>query len=416
MRSGMPGWPGVSKWASLEQEVGGRLAPVAPPDFHDPAVLKLLGDPFYLGDNPALTQNSGWLDAWRTAHSAFVVTAESVADDAAAIRFAGAHNLRLVVRGGGHSYLGTSNAPDSLMIWTPRLNAITVHDAFTLQGTAAAPVPAVSAGAGCIWLHLYQAVTGGSGRYVQGGGCTTVGVAGLVQGGGFGSFSKRYGLVAASLLEAEIVTADGKTRVVNAAQEPDLFWALKGGGGGTFGVVTRLSLATHELPKNFGSVNADLQAGSDDAYRRLLARFVDLYATNLFNPHWGELVIARPDNRLQIRMVFQDVSKQEARAAWQPLIDFAKANSADYEGQHGFVVAALPARKFWDADFCRRYEPKAVVFDSRPGASPEDFCWAGDAGQAGAFWYAYTSVWLPASLLKQQNQARPCRCVVCRQS
>ena len=81
-------------------------------------------------------------------------------------------------------------------------------------------------------LHAYQAVTTGAGRYVQGGGCTTVGVAGLVQGGGFGSYSKTYGIACAGLLEAEIVTADGKVRIVNAAQEPDLYWALKGGGGG----------------------------------------------------------------------------------------------------------------------------------------------------------------------------------------
>ncbi len=116
MRPGMPGWPGQAEWASLKQEVGGRLAPVAPPDFDDPAVRKLLDDPFYLGDNPALLENSGWLDAWRPALSAFVVTAESAADVAATVRFAGAHNLRLVVRGGGHSYLGTSSAPNSLMI------------------------------------------------------------------------------------------------------------------------------------------------------------------------------------------------------------------------------------------------------------------------------------------------------------
>jgi FAD/FMN-containing dehydrogenase len=167
----------------------------------------LLRDPFYLGDNPALTQNSRLLDAWRPARSAFAVTAESAADVAAAVGFAARHNLRLVIRGGGHSYLGTSAAPDSLMIWTRRMNAIAVHDAFVPQGSTAAPVPAVSAGAGCIWLHLYQAVTGAAGRYVQGGGCKTVGVPGLVLGGGFGNFSKRYGLAAASLLKAEIVTA-----------------------------------------------------------------------------------------------------------------------------------------------------------------------------------------------------------------
>jgi FAD/FMN-containing dehydrogenase len=287
------------------------------------------------------------------------------------------------------------------------MNAIAVHDAFVPQDSAAAPVPAVSAGAGCIWLHLYQAVTGGAGRYVQGGGCTTVGVPGLVLGGGFGSFSKGYGTATASLLEAEIVTADGRVHVVNATREPDLFWALKGGGGGTFGVVTRVTLATHKLPATFGGMHLDLQANSDEAYRRLLARFVDLYTTSLFNPHWGELAIARPDNRLQIQMVFQGLTQNEAHAAWQPLIDFLKANGDDYAGVDSFQAHALPVQHFWDADFHRRNAPQSVVFDSRPGASPEDFWWAGgDADQAGAFWYAYRSAWLPASLLAPQNQPR----------
>jgi FAD/FMN-containing dehydrogenase len=65
-------------------------------------------------------------------------------------------------------------------------------------------------------VDVYEAVTTKAGRYAQGGGCTIVGVAGLVQGGGFGSFSKRYGTAAASLLKAEVVTADGAVRFVNA--------------------------------------------------------------------------------------------------------------------------------------------------------------------------------------------------------
>jgi FAD/FMN-containing dehydrogenase len=406
VKPGMPGWPTDSDWASLNRALGGRLSPVRLPDLEDPTVHRLIRDPFYNGDQPGLTQSSGWLDAWRSSPSAYVVAAQSASDVAAAIRFARAHNVRLVVKSGGHSFLGTSSAPDSLLIWTRPMNAITVHDAFSLQGGAGGdPVPAVSAGAGCIWLHAYQAVTGGAGRYVQGGGCTTVGIPGLMLGGGFGSFSKAFGTAACSLLEAEIVTADGQTRIVNQAREPDLFWALKGGGGGTFGVVTRVTLATHELPKTFGVVTLDLQALSGEAYRRLLARFVDLYATNLCNPHWGERAFIRPDNRLQIEMMFQGLTRDEALAAWKPLIDFANA-SADYLGQNTLMVRALPARRFWDAAFFRRYAPSAVVFDSRPGASPTDFWWAGDRHLAGAFWYAFTSAWLPASLLKPQNQSR----------
>src|SRR6185437_4253820 len=138
--------------------------------------------------------------------------------------------------------------------------------AFTPAGSTAAPVPAVSCGAGAMWMHAYRRVTVEGGRYVQGGGCTTVGVAGLVQGGGFGSYSKGFGLAAASLLQAEVVTADGHIRTVNANHDPDLFWALKGGGGGTFGVVTKLTLRTHDLPESFGAVNWTVRASSDAAF------------------------------------------------------------------------------------------------------------------------------------------------------
>jgi hypothetical protein len=151
-------------------------------------------------------------------------------------------------------------------------------------------------------------------------------------------------------------------------------------------------------------VTLDLQALSDDAYRRLLARFVDLYATNLCNPHWGERAFIRPDNRLQIEMMFQGLTRDEALGAWKPLIDFANA-SADYLGQDALSVRAFPARYYWDAASYRRYAP-SVVFDSRPGSSQTDFWWTGDGKLAGAFWYAFTSAWMPALLLKSQNQPR----------
>jgi FAD/FMN-containing dehydrogenase len=407
VRPGMAGWPSDADWAQLSQATGGRLAPVSVPQLEGPEAKALLSNPFYIGDQVGLTESSGWLDAWRSSPSVYAVAAESGADVVAAVRFARVHNLRLVVKGRGHSYLGGSNAPDSLLLWTRRMDDVTVHDDFTPQGAPAgvAPVPAVSVGAGAMWLHAYQAVTTAAGRYVQGGGCTTVGVAGLVQGGGFGSYSKTYGTAAASLLEAEIVTADGQLRVVNRTQEPDLFWALKGGGGGTFGVITRLTLATHVLPTNFGAVRLTLHAKSHEAYRRLLARFVDFYATSLFNPHWGEQVTARPDNKLEISMVFQGLTQDEARAAWRPLLDFVGANPADYEGQNTLLVLALPARHFWDPDFLRRL-PGVIVSDARPGAPPTDFWWTGNTDEAGTFWHAYTSAWLPESLLKPANQTR----------
>ena len=405
-RPGQPGWPDKAGWDALSRATGGRLVAGGRPALDTPEARALLRNPFYIGDEAGLTESSGWLDAWRSSPSAYVVKAETPSDIAAAVRFAGSHGLRLVIKGRGHSYLGGSTAPDSLLVWTRAMDGVTVHEAFTPSGSTAAPVPAVSVGAGCMWLHAYQAVTVGAGRYVQGGGCTTVGVAGLIQGGGFGSFSKAYGLAAGSLLEAQVVTADGRIRVVNPYQEPELFWALKGGGGGSFGVVTRLTLATHPLPETFGSAQLKVQARSDEAYRRLLARFVDLYATRLCNPHWGETVRIRPDNRFDVNMVFQGLTQAEAAAAWKPLIDFANSTPADYEGQNGFFAFAVPARRFWDAEFLRHNAPGATTADTRPGAPATDFSWSGDGDQIGLFWHAYASAWLPADLLKPQNQAR----------
>ncbi len=93
-------------------------------------VVRRLKNPYYLGDQPGLTQTSGWVDGWTSAPSVYAVAARETADVVAAVNFARANHLRLVVKGGGHSYQGTSSAPDSLLIWTRAMNRITLHDAF----------------------------------------------------------------------------------------------------------------------------------------------------------------------------------------------------------------------------------------------------------------------------------------------
>src|SRR5262249_23643277 len=177
----------------------------------------------------------------------------------------------------------------------------------------------------------YQEVTVKHGRYVQGGGCTTVGAAGgFLQGGGFGSWSKKYGIAAASLLEAEVVTADGQLRVANACQHPDLFWALRGGGGGTFGVVTQVTLMTHPLPTTFGFVNGDIRAKSDAAFRDLIERFLELYRDKLSNEHWGEQVAVQRDNSLHLSLSFEGMSARDAEQLWQPLRSWVEQRPHDY--------------------------------------------------------------------------------------
>src|SRR6202030_999987 len=248
------------------------------------------------------------------------------------------------------SYQGTSNAPDSLLVWTRKMNDITLRDAFVGAGCEGhiAPMRAVTVGAGAIWAHVYDAVTTQAGGYVQGGGCMTVGVAGLIQSGGFGSFSKAYGMAAASLLEAEIVTADGTIRIANACTNPDLFWGLKGGGGGSLGVVTRLTLRTHNLPEFFGAVSATIHAFSDAAFRRLIGHFVDFYADNLLNPHWDQIVNLRPGNRFEIRMAFQGLDQQQAETVWQPFFHWVNDSPQDFIYQLTPRIIAVPARHLWE--------------------------------------------------------------------
>ena len=412
VRLGDPEWPSEASWNQLDHDVGGRLikvrSPLADcvggsPDASCEQLFKELKNPYYLGDEVGLTQSLGWVGAWTSEPSVYAVAAKTTQDVVAAVNFARTNNLRLVVKGGGHSYQGTSNAADSLLIWTRHMNAITTHDAFVGAGCEgrAEPQPAVSIEPGAIWGHAYNEVAVKAGRYVQGGGCLTVGVAGLVLGGGFGSFSKAYGTAAASLLEAEIVTADGEVKIANACSNPDLFWALKGGGSG-FGVVTRVTLLTHPLPNFFGAVFATIKAASDDAYRRLIAKTVEFYAEALFNPHWGEEIrIGR--GYVAISMVFQGLDQQQAEAVWRPFFEWISASGQDFNIVMAPKIVAVSARHFWDPALLKQ-APGVVIADDRPDAPADNVFWTGNLGEAGAVWYAYQSAWLPASLLETDRR------------
>ncbi len=417
LRSSDPSWPTAAAWEKLKQQVGGQLIPVQSPlsacqSASDSAscqdLLNNLKNPYYVGDQPGLTQTLGWADAWVTKPSVYAFAARDANDIAAAVNFARENNLRLVVKGGGHSYQGTSNAPDSLLIWTRHMNDITMHPAFVPQGCGAThvPQPAVTLGAGVIWMHAYDAVTTKGGAYVQGGGCTTVGVAGLIQSGGFGSFSKHYGLAAAGLLEAEVVTADGKIRIANACTNPDLFWALKGGGGGSFGVVSKVTLRVRELATSFGAVVINIKAASDDAYRRLLRQFASFYREQLFNDHWGEQAHIKPDNSLVINMLFHGIDSEQATKVWKPFLDWVARSAAVYTLKSPPIIVSGPARYLWDVEYMNEHHPGSLVSDSRPGARSSDAWWAGDGDQVAQFLYGYESQWLPASLLESDSQDR----------
>jgi FAD/FMN-containing dehydrogenase len=404
-------WPSPEKWEQLNKAVNGNLIKVESPlaackTAACDELFRNLKNPYFIGDNPALTQTSGWLDAWHTEPSVYAVAAKNTSDVVAAVNFARTNNLRLVVKGGGHSYQGTSNSADSLLIWTREMNKIVVNESFVAEGCESkqSPQPAVTIEAGVLWLQAYNEVTTKNGRYVQGGGCATVGVAGLIQSGGFGSFSKNYGLAAAALLEAEIVTSDGSVRLVNECKNPDLFWALKGGGGGSFGVLTKLTLRTRELPEKFGAVFGKIKANNDVSFKLLIQQILNLYNNQLFNPHWGESISFYTDNSVNFNLVFQGLNKKQAQTSWHEFENWVKQMPENYTFEMPLTVIDLPAQHLWDVDFLKKNAPQIIASDDRPEAPAHNVYWASNKQEAGQFLYAYHSAWLPQSLLQKNKQ------------
>lgn len=403
-------------WGLLAANLGNQLREVESPLERciasggagaDELFGKTLKNPFAISENPGLTQTLSWIGAWQSAPSARVVAARDARDVATSVDFAREHRVRLVTRGGGHSYFGNSNAAGSLLIWTRSMARIEQQDAFLPQGAPAEtlPITAVSVGTGTLWGDVYRHTMVEAGRYVQGGGCFTVGVAGFTLGGGFGSFSKAFGTGAANLIEAEVVTADGHVRIVNAFKDPELFFALRGGGGGTFAVATRLTLRTHALPATVGAILFEVTAKDAAAWRELIGAAIEHYAAHLFNPHWGEQMRFSPGRKLRVTMLSQGRTEAEVRADWASLISWIEGRPDRLALARAPVVLVVPGQRFWDPAALRQI-PDVVLADNRPGADPHHVFWASNLEEAGQQLYAYKSRWLPQSLLAGANRPR----------
>jgi Berberine and berberine like len=191
-------------------------------------------------------------------------------------------------------------------------------------------------------------------------------------------------------------------RIANAAQNPDLFWALKGGGGGTFGVVTRLTLRTHPLPDYFGAVFTTITAKSDSAYLTLVEQMISFYRDHLLNPHWGEQVHFGYGPQVGISMLFQGLTATQAEQTWAPLFAWVAARTADYTLTKP-VFLTFPARDFWNPAVVGQ-TPGLVVPDKLPGAPSYYYYWATNAAEVGQWLHTYQSTWLSQRLLDPGRQ------------
>jgi FAD/FMN-containing dehydrogenase len=173
---------------------------------------------------------------------ACIAICKNVSDVQKAVKFARANNLTLAVRGGGHNAAGLSSVDGGLVIDLRGMRDVVVDPARKIA----------RAGGGATWGDFDNA-TAAHGLAAIGGVVSTTGVAGLTLGGGLGWLMRSYGLACDNMVGAEVVTADGRVLRASASENPDLFWALRGGGG-NFGVVTTFEFQLHDVSTVLGGM------------------------------------------------------------------------------------------------------------------------------------------------------------------
>jgi FAD/FMN-containing dehydrogenase len=207
--------PTPAQWQRLARSVKGSLARPGSASY---GTVRLTQNPRYDGARPLA-----------------VLSVADAQDVATGIAFAQDHGVKVALRSGGHSYPGWSAGDGALVVDVRPLHGVSLH------GTTA------TVGAGASLVQVYDAL-GTRGRGVAGGSCPTVGIAGLTQGGGVGVLTRTHGLTSDQVTALRVVLADGRVVTASPTSEPDLFWALRGGGGGHLGVVTSFTFRTFAAP------------------------------------------------------------------------------------------------------------------------------------------------------------------------
>ncbi|KAI9642736.1 long-chain fatty acid-CoA ligase [Ciborinia camelliae] len=230
-------------------------------------------DPWTPKENPCILGNE----------PEYSIDVSSAQDVISGITFARKNNLRLVIKNTGHDYMGRSAGAGALSLWMHNLRSVEVlqYAEETYSG------PALRVAAGTLAIEVYEAANSQNLR-VAGGFCPTVGFAGgYIQGGGHGPLSSTYGMASGQVLEWEVVTADGNLITASPTHHSDLYWALSGGGAGTYAVVISVTVRAHEdnpvggagLVVSAAGHTQDNYWASFEAWQSILPALVDIGAT-----------------------------------------------------------------------------------------------------------------------------------------
>ncbi|KAI0360106.1 FAD-binding domain-containing protein [Trametes cingulata] len=370
-------WPSQADFSSLERQLSQPLVYPSPPakpcyvnatSSECAAVVQNWGDGNWRADQAGAMQATnfetfifpnGTIDACylnvtlgqpcdQGSVSVIGVDARTVQDIQAGVKFAAKHDLRLVVKNTGHDYLGRSDARGSFVIWTHHLKNITVNPSFRPAGAPLSEVyeGAMTLGSGVQWHEAYAAANA-SGRVIVGGvseGGSVGAAGGWLLGGGHSALAPSYGLGVDNVLEFSIVTSTGEHITANAYQHRDLFWALRGGGGGTFGVVTSLTYRTRPSTPLIAAVLSVVVNGSipTTPIRKAFTELVRI-TPQLEDAGWGGYVFTSASNgtyEYTFIAIVPNVTWAQANATINPYLDYMKGLAANASAEEPLVIEA----------------------------------------------------------------------------
>jgi len=286
-------------------------------------------------------------------HPALIARCAATTDVVHALTFARERELLLAVRGGGHSFPGYSSCEGGLVIDLSPMRNVSVN--------ANAATARVAAGA---WGAHVDAATVRHALATTLGQISNTGVAGLTLGGGFGWLSRRFGLACDNLLAVELVTADGKVRRVSDKDEPDLFWALRGGGG-NFGVATSFDYRLHPFDPTVLAGHIDFAAAQA---REAIEFYADLI-THAPRELSVDLSIAPNEDKVpgvQLYIVYSGDAKSGAQVL-EPLRRFGKPIKSTIAPTKYLAVQTWfdpppvdPRHHYLKGGFVREYSPELI--------------------------------------------------------
>lgn len=344
-------WPSRSDWDAFNQTLGGKLVATVPigspchvdafepydeqacatlkdnwgfPATHIDSSSSIMAS-FFANQScdPFLPQDSQCVIG---SYVQYAVNATDASDVQRTIDFVTKNNIRLTVRNTGHDYYGKATGAGAVAIWTRHLRDIQVQD---YQSTAYTG-KVLRVGAGVEVIEAYQAAHD-QGLVVVGGNCPSVGIAGgYSMGGGHGPLATKWGLAADQILEWEVVTGTGRHLTVTPSNNPDLYWAMTGGGGSTYAVALSAVIKAHpDMETTASSLTFQSAGTSEDTYWDVIQTFLGVLP-KVLDAGAVTIWLAIPGTFMMAPTTAPGVTKPELEAMFEPVITKLDQNNIKY--------------------------------------------------------------------------------------